>query len=224
MNKKGLAPALIIGIILVIAVIGVFYFMNTPSECGIQSGNLDIQLFDVNGQPICDTIQSLSVVNGARGVGSMSVTVKASNNGVIPLSCNIYSATVNGAAGTVFDTALTRTNKFLDVGQDVEWTSNLFSPATFEASPSPDVFAVTVRCQYNDVSGQKNIDQTGTVNLNIQPDGTGSFIVNVGPPEGIPSLYCGDNVCSSSIGETSVTCSQDCSSQTTINYRTTDTL
>lgn len=225
-EKTGVIITIIV-VVIALALIGwVSYSLTSSKACGASNGNIDVHFYDANGNPICN-IQSLSVVGltpttGARGVASMSLTIKASNGGAIPLSCNIYKAQVNGADGTVFDTAMTRADKFLQVSQTAEWTSNLFTVSGFEATPTPDVFNVTIRCTYSDVSGQKIIDSAGSIPLYITADGTGSFTVVINPPEGIPTLYCGDGTCSASIGETASTCPQDCASIGNVFFRSTD--
>ena len=224
MGNKWIIPAVVVSIIAVIAT--VLILNNNPQELTSEDGFIKVRLYDANGNPI-NPIETLSTVGlgptgGARGVAFIDLTVRASNSGAIPLSCNILSTTVNGAVDSNFDTAMARSQKFLPTASSVEWTSNLFAVSSYEATPTPDTFAVSVRCQYTDVSGQQNIDQTGSIPLYVTSDGTGSFNVQINSPQGIPTLYCGDSICSASIGETATSCPGDCATVSVVSYRTTD--
>jgi hypothetical protein len=228
MNKKASNGLMIVGIIVIIAVIGiVIYFATQTTSCGDSSGNMDVHYYDANGKEICSpeplTTIGMTPTLGRRGVSTMAITVKATNGASsVPLSCQVFSALVNGASGTPFDISKNTQVKSLPVGGVQEWTSNNFAIAGYESAPTPDIFNITIKCDTG-VIGQPSLYASDSIPFYIGPDGIGSFIVEILPPEDIPALYCGDGTCTSSIGETSTTCPQDCTSLSSVFFRTTST-
>lgn len=226
MNKKALTPLAIAMIVIGVLVVGYFAVTMMQGSNAFDNGFIKVRLYDKDGNPInfpqTQSVVGLTAGAGVRGVGYIDITPKVTNSGGIPIFCDIISATVNGASGTPFDTALTRSTKSIPVGSSAEWTSNLFSVSSFEGTPDPDVFSVTVRCQYTDATGNHVIspDQSGSLNLYITSDGTGSFTVQINSPGGLPNMYCGDRTCNN--GETVSTCPVDCVTQTNSLFRTSD--
>ena len=209
----------IIGIIVVIGIVLFIYSQENAKQIEDKDANnkdmIKIRLYDKDGNLI-GTQQTLSVVNGVSGVGFIDITVSATNDGAIPLSCEILGGSVTPS---IFDTALSKNIKSLPVGSRVEWTSNLIQTSNFEGLSQPTRFRASVRCSYSDASGFHYLDQGGYFDATIIREGNASFKVQIGQG-GVPSEYCGDNVCQTY--ETANSCPSDCGIISKAKFRTSD--
>lgn len=228
MNKKGLGLLWIV--LIAIGVIGgllVVANWGTIQEAigqGGQEAGISVTFYDEDGNPINSRPLSTVTAPGylpVPGVSYISLTTTVLNTGDLPLSCEIISATP-----TTFDSALVKSAKVVPATgvKKASWTSNAFDITQFEASPTPDTFTVTVRCSYNVGTEVVYIspDQSYSIDLTIEPDGTGSYTVEIESPGGLGSEYCGNGVCESSIGETETTCPADCAVISDVNFRASD--
>lgn len=216
-KEKKKKKYLIIGFVFLIILLligSVYYFGFYKPRVGTQS-MMGYRLYDVNGDLIDSTLQS--VVGGTPGVYFIDITVTLTNGGSQDLTCDLMSL-----SPTLFDSSLTKSSKNLIIGGKTAWTSSLMNATKLQNATGPVIFRATARCSYG--SGVSTItlpDKTGTLSLNILPDGTSEATFEIGLSSGgAGTEYCGDSICQAS--ETSITCPADCAVTTNVNFRTTD--
>lgn len=177
---------------------------------------LQVTFYDSNGNPVTGSSMTQSIVNGVPGIASIGVTAKVTNSGSYALSCILKD--ISPAA---FDTAMDKSNKVVNLAQQVTWSSSAIPVAPFEGL-GPITFTVDALCTYNPGTGNVNLaEKNGQFQLTVTSEGVASFTFSVPGPTGIPTEYCGDGTCNN--GETTLTCAQDCpAAPANIKFRTSD--
>jgi len=217
-RKKSSNNGLWIGIAVIIAIVVLVLIFSSkgtnPEEAGMQ-----VILFDNQGNLI-DSVDSLSIVQGVKGVASFAIRISVSNIGNQPLTCQLLSSDSTPVA---FSTALTGLGtRTIPKTASGSWTSNLMTAAQFEGTTTS--FATKVRCTY--ISGDGSTvtlgDKPGNISLTITSEDTGLFEVDVS--SGLPSEFCGDNICQEWGAEDATTCPADCYVPPTVKFRTTSNL
>ena len=157
--------AQVVVIILILFVILFFLF-------GLDNNIINARIYSDKGTLIK---KSFSVYNNPIPSNFfIDFTVSATNDGAIPLSCEILGGSVTPS---IFDTALSKNIKSLPVGSRVEWTSNLIQTSNFEGLSQPTRFRASVRCSYSDAGGFHYLDQEGYFDAAITREGEASFKV-----------------------------------------------
>ena len=226
-KMKNKAIWIVLGIIALISVIGIVWFVMS-GEKEIENG-ISVDCFDINQQPIdCQTGQSLSVVGGTPGIYYLGFTVSATNDGDIPLTCQIVGTSdTSSSTGTPFDlfSNLPTDQRILpNTGtKKLAWaTTSLIEVGQFENLPSPTSFFATVRCSYVRGNAETILpDVTYKRDMLITADNVNTgFSVEINEG-GIGSEVCGNGVCDPS--ETSSSCPTDCGFVTSnVRFRASD--
>lgn len=201
---------LIIGVVAVLAVVGLVFFMTggkiTTDENGVPG--FTYKCFNVDHVEVsCSTGNPLSVVQGVPGIGFLQFTVSAVNTGDIPLTCDVLSS-----SPTAFSSALVTGAKIVDVGGQASWTSGDVELAPLEALSQPVSFTSTIRCKYRNGVNTVTIspDVTKQVDLTITSDVINAgFDVTFNEPN-VGTVVCGDGTCQVPT-ENVVNCAVDCS-------------
>lgn len=239
MTKKNKNRNMIFIVVAVIALIGLGLYMYKPIQQPVSmnpnEGFLTMRMFDrygntydQNGNLIQGTY---SIVEGSPGITSIAFTVSVKNTGAEVLSCSLLDLRdYSGLSGLFNSSFVTKDTKTPSPGLTVAWTGNPISTSTYE-NPSDRLFNATVRCSYTVGSETTIFDRSGWLFVAIRADAgtSGNALVNV-TRGGVPSTWCGDNICQSSEGETCVTCPSDpcgaggtsCTQTGGVKFRTSD--
>ena len=192
---------------------------------------ISVRLYDKNGN-IIQTINpnTLSIVTilpsgtPTSGVSAFDLTITVSNIGTEVLTCDLISS-----SPIALTTALgSPTTRVINPSTITAWTSGQISANQFgQPAPAKTTFTASIDCFYNPGTGPVQVTgspKVGTLEMTIESDLQGDFTVTV-TSGGQETLFCGDNICSSSVGEDSIICPADCPlpSQPIYNFRTSDT-
>jgi len=181
---------------------------------------MTITMYDTNGNLISTSdTKKESIVNGVANVGSITVTISVIDTGGYVLTCDL-----SNLQPTEFSDAMTLSQKQINTGGRVGWTTNLIPVAQFEGQGQKN-FSVTATCSYNPGSGAVNLPpKTGFILITItaDPSGSGSFNLQI-DTGGLSTEWCGDTICQSY--ESTATCPVDCLlSVQNVKYRAFDIL
>jgi hypothetical protein len=212
MNKQGKINAALVLVLLVGAVLFMIYVYPTLTKQTTETNSImSYTLYDSNGNVIPKS--TYAIVGGTSGVSSFTIQIKATNTGSIPLNISLTTLTP-----TAFNSAVTKTVKVVQPGQQGIWTSSQISASQFTSGTQPTVFTAALTGAYPGGSTTAN----GQLSLVIQPDATGSFTVSLSTTATGTGATCGDGTCTSPT-ETAENCPNDCAiSGTKVKFRTTD--
>lgn len=216
----------------VIALGFLFFQMNKPKTSENPNETfLTVTFYDKQGN-IVDNKNTLSIVNNIEGVYKLSFTISVTNTGSENIVCDLYNLT-DTDTGTPkgngqFNSSFTnRTTKIIAPTKNMAWTGNLIDTGYFEDAPLTDIFNATIKCQYTLGPDTIIFYKSGSLLLTVEPETANAdfnlFVIR----GGIPSTWCGDNICQPN-DEDCPTCWNDpCGPQNTvcsanISFRTND--
>lgn len=175
-----------IKIITIVSLIAVAAFVFFNSDVNYSDDFFKIRFYDENQNQV-KSMEPLSIVNGIESVSYIDLTVTINNLGDVPLNCQVLSATPNSLYNSLEkDIKLVPSNH----PYKKEWVSSLIEVAPLE-SDNPVKFEVTMRCSYEDISGNQIFleDKTRFIDIDIEPDPvTADYDVSINPGQSISNI------------------------------------